>query len=139
MIGREGKLFSDFGDERHPITFNLSGPLEFADSKKTHGIQIADAVAAAAVYVFSNASDEDVQKWRTTILPVATFGTIMPDFDEVRLRNFRVQRNALLLMELHARAKAGKSLTEGMPEYISALSRRLAANPILFKNFASAS
>ncbi|WP_321916987.1 MULTISPECIES: DUF3800 domain-containing protein [unclassified Paraburkholderia] len=130
MIGREDRLFSEGLGERHPITFNLSGPIEFADSKLTHGIQIADAVAAAAVYVFSGADDEHAVRWRKIIARIANNGSIIPDRDEVRLKDRRVQRNALVLMELHSRAKAGKSLVEGMPEYLHMVSRRLITDPM---------
>ena len=46
-------MFSDLMGERHPITFSLAEPIVFADSKTTHGIQLADAAAAAAVYAFA--------------------------------------------------------------------------------------
>ncbi|MCE4059882.1 DUF3800 domain-containing protein [Pandoraea sputorum] len=122
MIGRDDGLFSTFGNEEHPITFNLSGPIVFADSKVTHGIQIADAVAAAAVHVFSSPNDDDAKQWRSKILPFAAYGSVMPDLDELQIHDFRVRRNAVLLAELHARATAGASLTEGMPQYIRSLS-----------------
>ncbi|WP_237173553.1 DUF3800 domain-containing protein [Paracandidimonas lactea] len=130
MIGRKDRVFSDAFGENHPITFNLSGPIQFADSKKTHGIQIADAVAAAAVYVFSGAKDEQAKRWREIIARVGHYGSVIPDLDEVNLRGIRAQRNAILLRELHSRAKAGKSLTDGMPEYVKLISRRLTSHPM---------
>lgn len=131
MVGREGEqLFSDLIGEKHPITFNLAEPLIFADSKITHGVQIADAVAAAAVYAFSDTQDEYAKKWRPIIASVGHYGSIVPDHDEIRLRDRRVQRNALVLLELHSRAKKGESLIEGMGEYMQHITHRLITHPI---------
>ncbi|MFA7657086.1 DUF3800 domain-containing protein [Acidithiobacillus thiooxidans] len=132
MINRTDRIFSDaFGEHHpHPITFNLSGPIAFEDSKITHGIQLADVAAAAAVYAFSGATDEHAMQWRELIPEIGHYGSIIPDMDEVNLKGRRVQRNAVLLMELHSRAKFGKSLLEGMPEYIELISRLLITHPI---------
>lgn len=131
MVDRKGEqMFSDLMGERHPITFNLAEPLVFADSKAAHGIQIADATAAAAVYAFSSPTDEHTEKWRPIIARVGHYGSIIPDRDEVRLSDSRVQRNALVLLELHSRAKSGQSLTEGMGEYMRLVTRRLVSHPL---------
>ncbi|ABD71902.1 hypothetical protein Rfer_4215 [Rhodoferax ferrireducens T118] len=131
MVGRTGEqIFSDLMGERHPITFNLSEPLVFSDSKSTHGIQIADAVAAAAVYTFSDARDEHTEKWRPLMGKIAHYGSIIPDHDEVSLRDRRVQRNALVLLELHSRAKNGQSLIDGMGEFMQLVGRRLLTHPL---------
>jgi hypothetical protein len=105
MIGKSGTVFSDVFGERHPITFNLSGPIEFADSKKRHGIQIADAVAAAAVYVFSGASDEHATRWRPIIGRVGHYGSIIPDLDEVRLEDYA----SSVMLSSCANSTAGRS------------------------------
>lgn len=132
MVGRtDNKIFSDLMGERHPITFNLAEPLRFSDSKTTHGIQIADAVAAAAIYVFTSAQNEQTQRWRSIICQIGHYGSIIPDGDELDLKDRRVQRNAILLLELHSRAKEGRSLTDGMPEYIRLISKRLATHPLV--------
>ncbi|WP_019568727.1 DUF3800 domain-containing protein [Thioalkalivibrio sp. ALMg13-2] len=125
MIGREDRVFSDAFGERHPITFNLSGPIQLRDSKISHGVQIADALAAAGAYVFTGATDAHATRWRSIIAGIGHYGSIIPDMDEVDIRDVRAQRNAVLLMELHSRAKAGKNLVEGMPEYIHIISRMI--------------
>lgn len=131
MVGRNREqVFSDLIGERHPITFNLSGPIEFADSKMTHGIQIADAVAAATVYVFSGTEDEHTERWRPILGKIGHYGSIIPDRDEINLKDRRAQRNAVLLLELHSRAKEGRSLIDGMAEYIQLVTRKLATHPI---------
>lgn len=130
MIDRTDRVFSDAFGEHHPITFNLSGPIIFADSKTTHGIQLADVAAAAAVYAFSGATDEHAMQWREMLPEIGHYGSIIPDIDEVNLKDMRVQRNAVLLLELNSRAKSGKGLLENMPEYIELISRRLISHPI---------
>ena len=129
MVGNTEKHFTNIAGEQHPITFNLSGPIEFAASHDSHGIQIADAIAAAAVYVFSGATDESADRWRHIIARQAHYGSVVPDMDEVRLELRRAQRNALLLQHLHQRAMKGLSLTEGMQHVIVNLTRALTASP----------
>ena len=134
MVGRkERTVFSEGLGKRHPITFNLAEPVNFLDSKVTHGIQLADVIAAASVYVFSNKDGGSQARWREILSESLDDGSIMPDLDELRLTNQRVQRNAVLLMELHRRATSGESVTEGMPEYVQYIGRALRANPIDFR------
>lgn|GEM_PF-386683 len=131
MIGRKDRIFSDaIVGQRHPISFNLSGPIQFFDSKITHGIQIADAVAAASVYIFSGASDEHAKKWPEILAAIGHYGSIFPDLDELNPKNLRTQRNAILLMELHSRAKKGLSLTSDMATYLDSVSRLLSIQPM---------
>lgn len=125
MIGNEKRLYGGFGGDRYPLTFNLSGPLDFRDSKTCHGIQLADALAGAAVHVWSGNTDEHVKKWRAVLTPIAN-QPILPDTDEVNLRRRETQRNAFILQTLHHRAAQGKPLLEGMPELFFLISRRLA-------------
>jgi hypothetical protein len=130
MIGNKEKMFSEAFGDKHPITFNLSGPIEFLDSKTTHGIQLADAIAAATVYVFSGATDDHAKKWRSIVPKIADHGSIIPDISELNLKNKNAQRNAVVLLELHSRAKNGQNLIEGMHEYIHSITHRLVTHPI---------
>lgn len=125
MIGRKDRLYSEMFGEKHPITFNLTGPIQFDDSKSAHGIQLADAIAAASVHVFSGGNDDHCIKWRPSIARHGHYGSIIPDSDYVNLNEPSVKRNAVLLMELHHRAKENISLTDGMAEYIQLISRAL--------------
>ena len=130
MIDRKGRQFSAAFGKEHPITFNLSCPIQFADSKITHGIQLADAVSAAAVYALSNQSNEHVEKWKALIPVVGHYGSIFPEIDTLNLKDISTQRNAVILMELHSRAKEGRNLIEGMPEYLRLVSQKLSIHPI---------
>ena len=64
------------------------------------------------------------------IAQIGHYGSIIPDYDEIRLSDRRVQRNALVLLELHMRAKRGQSLIEGMGEYMQFVTRRLITHPL---------
>ena len=130
MIGRKEQIFSDAFGERQPITFNLSGPIEFLDSKTTHGIQLADAIAAASVHVFSGADDEHAKKWRSILPAIGHYGSIVTNVDELNLKDRRAQRNAIVLLELHSRAKRGVSLTENMQKFLHLVTQRLTTHPI---------
>lgn len=134
MIDRDEIVFSDFFGTSQPITFNLSGPIEMADSKMSYGIQIADVLAAAAVHALSNRLDSHSEKWRTHIGNCGHYGSIIPDTEEVDLTRVQTQRNAILLLELHSRAKSGRSITEGMPEFLQLLSTHLQAHPLSLTN-----
>ncbi len=86
MVGVEKQLFGGFDGARHPMTFNLSGPLQFKDSKTSHGIQLADALAGAAVHVWSGSEDEDALRWRGLLAPLANL-PIVPEKEHVDLRS----------------------------------------------------
>lgn len=130
MIGNTEKLTSDFGRGEHPITFNLSGPIEFLPSHECHGIQIADAIAAAAVHVFSTRDDTAIQ-WRQQIVGQGHYGSVVPDQTELELELHGPQLNALVLQHLHQRATQGVSLTKGMQQAIADISRTLRLSPLL--------
>ena len=124
MIGRKSEtLFVNSPTGRQPITFNLSGPIIFANSKIEHGIQIADAFAAASVFAVTNSGDRLADKWREMLGEIAHYGSILPDEAHLDLDELSVKRNAITLMELHSRAKKNLSLVEGMPEYIKMMTR----------------
>ncbi|MDR3392900.1 MAG: DUF3800 domain-containing protein [Sulfuriferula sp.] len=130
MIDRKDRQFSSAFGKEHPITFNLSGPIQFSDSKITYGIQLADAVSAAAVYALSNSGNEHVEKWKELIPAIGHYGSIFPEFDTLNLKDISAQRNAVILMERHSRAKEGRNLIEGMPEYLHFVSQKLLTHPI---------
>jgi hypothetical protein len=130
MINRENKHFSHMEGEKHPITFNLSGPIQLVDSKTYHGVQLADAIAAASVYAVSEVSDKYANEWREFIPDIAIYGSLIPDSDYVDLNKYEVQRNADVMLELHSRATKNQSLLDGMPEYIHMISQELIHNSL---------
>lgn len=129
MIGRKEQAFSFSSGIMHPISFNLSGPIQFADSKVTHGTQLADALAAAAVWVFSGAEDDHTNKWKDFMHRVCCYGSMLPELDILTLKDFRAQQNTALLLELHSRATKGLCLTQGIEKHVRLTSKLLLKPP----------
>lgn len=130
MINRTDKRYSNFSGEEHPITFNLSGPIELVDSKTHHGVQLADAIAAACVHAATETTDNETQKWKQLLPEIAIYGSVMPEEEYIDLKKYEVQRNAVVLHELHSRSMKGQSLLEGMGEYLQIISQELIYNPL---------
>ena len=130
MIDRKEHLFNHAFGEKRPLPFNLSGPVEFLDSKTTHGIQLADAIAAASVYVYAGADDNYAVKWRSIFPTIVVDESIFPDLEEINLNDRRTLRNAAMLQELHSRATKGVNLIEGMPEYMYLVTEALVSHPM---------
>lgn len=119
MINREDKKFTHVAGIASPITFNLREPLNLVDSKVVHGVQLADAIAAAFAYACDNTNaDEYAIKWRNLIDESVIFGSVFHDYEHIDLSKLEVQRNAVLLHELVDRSKKGISLTEDIGEFL---------------------
>jgi len=134
MVNRTDKKSYLFGEEEIPITFNLSGPIQFVDSKTSPGVQLADCVAAAFAYALNrDNTDQYAIEWREYIPTTVVYGSVFPDLDYVDLNKHSVQRNAVLLIELLERSKRGEDLLEGLPQYVAMISEALVFNPIPIK------
>jgi hypothetical protein len=118
MIGNTQNLSMNLNGQVHPISFILIGPLRLEDSLTTHGIQIADAIAAAANYVYSGAEDEFGLRWRDILLkPGIAMGPLPEEHWRMEDRiNTRIC--GLVLDELHARAVSGRDHVDGMIEFV---------------------
>ncbi len=131
MLNREDKQFTHIAGIDSPITFNLKEPLNLVDSKIVHGVQLADAIAAAFAYACDRDNqDEYAEKWRGLIEESVIFGSVFQDYDYLDLSKLEVQRNAILLHELTERSKNGISLTEGIGEYIQFITIALRETPL---------
>lgn len=135
MIGRNDKKLIEINGNKIPITFNLNGPINFADSLVCHGIQIADAIAGAYAFTFNpkNSDDEFAIKWKDTLSDHAINYCIFPDYSYLDMSDLNVQLNALILMELAERASKGTSLTEGLIDFIRGATIQLRLDPIQFE------
>ncbi len=119
MIGRADKVFSTFGDEEIPITFNLTGPIKLVDSKDFAGVQLADAVAAVFSYACNRENtDQFAVKWRGLIEDVVTYGSVFPDFDHIDPSRLEAQRNGMILQELARRSESNEDLLDGITDFI---------------------
>lgn len=126
MIGRKGEtIFIDSPVGKQPLTFNLSGPIQFVSSRVAHGIQIADTLAAAAVFAVSNPDDTMGQKWCEMLPQIGSYGSVMPDFDHLDLDGMAAKLNAVVLMELHSRATRKENLLENMSDYVQFMTQAL--------------
>lgn len=126
MIGRKDEtLFIDTPLGKQPLTFNLSGPIKFASSAVEHGIQIADTLAAAAVFAFTNPHDPLAQKWAAMLPEIGRYGSVIPDFDHLDLKGAPAKLNAIVLLELHSRAVNKQPLLEHMGEFVQFMAQAL--------------
>jgi hypothetical protein len=104
--------------QAHPLSFCLTGPLRLEDSQTTHGIQIADAIAAAANYVYSGAVDEFALQWRDIMLKPGVAMGLFPEEHWTMQDRINTRLCGLVLDELHKRAASGRDLVDGMIEFI---------------------
>ncbi|SBT60938.1 Protein of uncharacterised function (DUF3800) [Plesiomonas shigelloides] len=119
MVGREDKVYSTFGDQRIPITFNLTESINLVDSQDYAGVQLADAVAAAFSYACNrNNQDEFAIKWRDLIEDVVTYGSVFPDFDHIDPSRMEALRNGMILQELARRSENNEDLLFGITDFI---------------------
>lgn len=119
MIGRSDRLFSTFGDQEIPITYNLTESINLVDSKDFAGVQLADAVAAAFSYACNRKNTcEFALKWRGLIENVVTYGSVFPDLENIDPSKLEAQRNGMLLQELARRSTNNEDLLHGITDFI---------------------
>jgi hypothetical protein len=118
MIGRTDRAFTRiFGDTR-PLTYNLTGPVRLENSAQYYGIQISDAIAAAAVYAWSTGTDAIAEEWRAILTPVTDPASLIADPSHLDPSMAGVQINVLVLGELCARARDGRPLLDGFGDFV---------------------
>ena len=132
MIGREDKIYTDFfqGVEE-PITFNLSQEVQFVESDKFPGIQIADVAAAACACAFREGNNEKTESWIEHIPGIVIGKSVIPDPDwsYIDPNTFDATRNSMLLMYLVERSINKQPLLDGIEEFLSAVTHHLSLNP----------
>lgn len=79
MIDREDLKYIESFDRKQPLTFNLAERLNFVDSNVVHGIQLADATAAAFAYAMGDASDDFAMKLRERAPNIVADGAVIPE------------------------------------------------------------
>lgn len=118
FIGREDKLYLRFGDKPNPsLIYNLAGPISLVDSKTSPGVQIADVLSSCVAYVMKNPDEVISAEWLDILQDVPT-NYIVPNMDDVDLTRLRTHVNAMVLIELADRSVQGRSLFEGMDEFV---------------------
>lgn len=133
MIGREDKIYMDFfqGVEE-PITFNLSQEVQFVESDKFPGIQIADVAAAACAYSFKEGVNQNSESWIEHIPGIGGGKSIISDLSYIDPNTVDAKRNYMLLIELVERSINKQPLLDGIEEFLLAVTRNLSSNPNTF-------
>ena len=96
------------------IGFNLKGPIAFADSKESAGVQVADIFASALTYAFKH---EAVKHWEN-IVRDSVVNFVYPDvliFDPEKPKRLSME---IILHEMVKRSLSGGDMNDGMPEVI---------------------
>lgn len=118
FVGRDDLHEIKFDGRVNQITFSLAEKIEFADSTKVPGLQLADVVAGAAAFALKNPDDEFSEFWRTNCTGSLHPNSVLPDDGEFDLSNVRSVINAFVLNELVQRSVRGQSLVQDMRQFI---------------------
>lgn len=130
MIGNEKIIYETFNKKKIPITFNLAEPIVLSDSKITHGIQIADVIASASVYVLNDKKskekyyskwlklfEEEVYYWQCCVVPTP---------ENLDPENSNSHLNRYILQEITERSRNSVSVLNDIEKDIIRISRVLA-------------
>ena len=135
MIGRTKKEFQIINGNKLPITFNLSGPVNLADSRSHHGVQIADVVAATTVYVsqMNDVNDAFLERWQDYFYEnvIYSHASVVPEVEHVELERNEVRLNDLLLRELFDRSKNKTPLLQDIEEFLQLVNHALRFVPAI--------
>ncbi|MEG4056441.1 MULTISPECIES: DUF3800 domain-containing protein [unclassified Microcoleus] len=129
-IGIEDKIYFDFfqGVEE-PITFNLSQEVQFVESDKFPGIQIADVAAAACAYAFKEGVNQNTESWIEHIPGMVIGKSVIPDESYTDPNTLDATRNLILLRYLAEKSINKQPLLDGIEEFLSAVTHDLNLNP----------
>ncbi|WP_329906061.1 DUF3800 domain-containing protein [Serratia quinivorans] len=129
MIGKEKIVYETFNKKKIPITFNLAEPIVLSDSKITHGIQIADVIAAASVYVLNNKKNEEkyYRKWLKLFEDEIYYWQccVVPTPENLDPQNSNSQLNRYILQEITERSRNSISVLNDIEKDIIRISRAL--------------
>ncbi|HFD0317697.1 DUF3800 domain-containing protein [Serratia marcescens] len=129
MIGKEKIVYETFNKKKIPITFNLAEPIVLSDSKVTHGIQIADVIAAASVYVLNNKKNKEkyYRKWLKLFEDEIYYWQccVVPTPENLDPQNSNSQLNRYILQEITERSRNSISVLNGIEKDITRISRAL--------------
>ena len=118
FIGRKDKAYIRLGGEPRPsLVYNLAEPIKLVDSKKYHGVQIADVLASSVAYSLKNRGQTFPEQCMELAQDSFVLG-IAADPDEFQPTTDKGALNMLVLLELLDRSLKGEDLFEGMEEYV---------------------
>lgn len=120
MIDRtDNPVVHMFGKSR-PITWNMSGKLQFASSTSHAGVQLADLIAGVASTIPTDEDNVDIQRLGESVVRHLQEDCILPDYDLINIDNDRALVNWIVLEQLADRADEGADPLEGMAGFYAA-------------------
>ena len=120
MVGRKDKIYMKLGAQKEVrLTYNLSGPIKFQNSKESAGIQIADIISSSVAFSLNNPHNRLAQQWLEMLSDRFSNFSISSDPKAIDLRERDPFINGAVLHELVDRTLKGKSLIYGMEEFVS--------------------
>ncbi len=129
MINRTDTIFYENDGIKIPISYNLTSPLRFVDSKQYPGIQIADIASGTLAFIFKERLKENYaqypKEWNEYLENSVSERSVMPDFKHLDFKKPFVQRNFIILKELVNRSVRGTSLLDGITDFIDAINKSL--------------
>ena len=130
MIGIKDKIDMDFFQGvKEPCTFNLSQEVQFVESDKFPGIQIADVAAAACAYAAREGVNQNTESWIEHIPGIIGGHSVIPDLSYTDPHTFDATRNYMLLIYLVEKSINKQPLLDGIEEFLSAVTHDLNLNP----------
>lgn len=99
-IQRAKAMFDD-----SDLGWELEGPVQFADSRAHPSVQLADILASATVYCYSNGLPSGMEATGEILDAGMLRDSIFPDFDRVKLENGPAAVSYAVLYELAATAE----------------------------------
>lgn len=126
MIGNAEKIYMDLGERKFPLTFNLKENINFIDSKKYPGIQIADIFAGASKFVFQEGYMDSSKKvsrlirirWTNYISHCFTDYSVVPDREHLDMNQISNQLNMALFHEIMERTYNSEPILEEIEFFI---------------------
>lgn len=130
MIGHEEIIYSPYilneNGEQIPLTYNLK-EINLVDSKKFHGVQLADVLSSSVAFCFQQFQEVDdfVSEVRSILSSKLVYGSVYPNYDYMNLESIDVQLNACIFEELIDRATQGISLLSDIESFIEIMHQGL--------------
>jgi len=119
MIGRTDRVYVTFdGQKESALTYNLSGSIKLVKSHEYHGVQIADVIASSLAHAYRYPASRISKEWLALASDMLSGACIIPDKKNLDLNLEEPFINAVILHELVDRTIKGKSLLDGMADFI---------------------
>lgn len=129
FIGRTDTPYMALRGRSAPLVFNLAKPVAFGSSRQEPGLQLADLVASFSALAARDRETSRGHEILAACLPWFNDESVWPDLDHLRLDRKENALNAVMLLELVARAEAGEDVVAGMPRFYQAASSYYEVSP----------